>query len=65
VIWIEDHWLSKPMHRPGESYSDVILRLVELEAQSMAVEPTVLPPVMLVARWIGVVAERLAARPAR
>ncbi len=34
MIWIEDHWLSKlcAMRRPGESYSDVILRIVELEA---------------------------------
>ena len=32
MIWIEDHWLSKlcALRRPGESYSDVILRIVEL-----------------------------------
>jgi predicted CopG family antitoxin len=32
VIWLEEVWLSKlnAMRKPGESYSDVILRLVEL-----------------------------------
>jgi hypothetical protein len=34
VIWLEEVWLSKlnAMRKPGESYSDVILRLVELGA---------------------------------
>jgi len=34
LIWLEDHWLSKlcAMCKPGESYSNVILRIVELEA---------------------------------
>jgi hypothetical protein len=32
VIWLEEVWLSKlnAARKPGESYSDVILRLVEL-----------------------------------
>jgi hypothetical protein len=32
VIWLEEVWLSNlnAMRKPGESYSDVILRLVEL-----------------------------------
>jgi predicted CopG family antitoxin len=32
VIWLEEVWLSElnAMRKPGESYSDVILRLVEL-----------------------------------
>ena len=32
LIWLEEVWLSKlnAMRKPGESYSDVILRLVEL-----------------------------------
>jgi predicted CopG family antitoxin len=32
VIWLEEVWLSKlnAMRKPGESYCDVILRLVEL-----------------------------------
>ena len=34
MIWIENHWPSKlcAMRRPGENYSDVILRIVEMEA---------------------------------
>jgi hypothetical protein len=32
VIWLKEVWLSNlnAMRKPGESYSDVILRLVEL-----------------------------------
>jgi hypothetical protein len=32
VIWLEEVWLSKlsAVRKPGESYSDVILRLVDL-----------------------------------
>ncbi len=32
LIWLEERWLNKldAMRKPGENYSDVILRLVEL-----------------------------------
>jgi hypothetical protein len=35
LIWVEAAVLERlrTMHRPGESYSDVILRLVEIEAK--------------------------------
>jgi hypothetical protein len=35
LIWLEPHVLNRlrAMRRPGESYSDVILRLVEIEAR--------------------------------
>jgi hypothetical protein len=34
LIWLEERWLSKldAMRRPGDSYSEAILRLVEMEA---------------------------------
>jgi len=37
-VWVEEVWANKlgAMRGPGESYSDVILRLIELEAQSTA-----------------------------
>jgi predicted CopG family antitoxin len=38
LIWVEAAVLERltAMRRPGESYSDVILRLTELEAQGTA-----------------------------
>ena len=35
LVWLEPHVLAKlrTLRRPGESYSDVILRLVESEAE--------------------------------
>jgi predicted CopG family antitoxin len=35
LIWIEQTWHAKlaAMRAPGESYSNVILRLIELEAR--------------------------------
>jgi len=42
-IWVEEVWANKlgAMRQPGESYSDVILRLVELEAKG---EPALRSP---------------------
>jgi hypothetical protein len=47
LIWIEDTWASKlsAMHKPGESYSDVIVRLVEIggaRSEAVARMPQVL-----------------------
>jgi hypothetical protein len=35
-VWLEEGWVNKlgALRGPGESYSDVILRLVELEAKT-------------------------------
>jgi hypothetical protein len=34
-VWLEEGWVNKvsALRRPGESYSDIILRLVEMEAR--------------------------------
>jgi hypothetical protein len=34
LIWLEPQWIGKltALHGPGERYSDLILRLVEIEA---------------------------------
>ncbi|HTR13893.1 MAG TPA: hypothetical protein VMI72_11715 [Roseiarcus sp.] len=36
LIWLEETWVNKLayLRGPGESYSDVILRLVEIQARS-------------------------------
>ncbi len=37
LIWLEEGWVNRlgAMRGPGESYSDVILRLVGMEAQDL------------------------------
>ena len=34
LIWLEERWINRlsALRRPSDSYSDVILRLVEIEA---------------------------------
>jgi hypothetical protein len=46
LIWLETAIVNRlgAMRGPGESYSDVILRLVEMETAERSVTPVSLPP---------------------